>query len=200
VEGVFSGPLCAFFEKERMSAGELLCAFGDTPTWTWTSVSASFNEFAVCIRKVKERLASLAYGNHRKFESKMPKEIGQVISSFISRVRANGGTPAQAFALPSGTDRQQGFAHLFSSLDVYRLGRTGKFDMLCLMSKLNLLPIEPDSCYLKGSTGPLKGARILFGRKSVHQLNVLADRLSYHLGLSKAVIEDALCNFQKNMR
>lgn len=44
----------------------------------------------------------------------------------------------------------------WSLSSVYRLGRTGCFDLLVLIGGMRLLPISAGSCYLEGSTGPLR--------------------------------------------
>jgi len=50
--------------------------------------------------------------------------------------------------------------------DVERFGRTAKFDYLTMVGKLGLAAIEPGSTYMQGATGPLKGARLLFGGRA----------------------------------
>jgi len=78
-----------------------------------------------------------------------------------------------------------------------RFGRTGRFDFLALLLDLQLVSAEPASCYLRGSTGPLQGARKLWGKRPVSQLDYLAADLAQRLGISPIVLEDALCNWQK---
>jgi Alpha-glutamyl/putrescinyl thymine pyrophosphorylase clade 3 len=53
------------------------------------------------------------------------------------------------------------FDALYGSMDsVMGFGRLGKFDFLTMLGKLGVAPIEPDSAYLVGATGPLQGARL----------------------------------------
>ena len=85
---------------------------------------------------------------------------------------------------------------------VASFGRTAKFDYLCMVSKLGLAPIEPGSAYIKNSTGPIDGARILFGNSktaalSPSELDKWLVDLESHLDVGKVgmqVLEDALCN------
>ena len=83
-------------------------------------------------------------------------------------------------------------------------GRTARFDYLNMIAKLDLAKIEPGSTYMTGATGPLKGARLLFGAPGAKakptQLNAWLIELDASLGLEMGlqVLEDALCNWQKS--
>ena len=50
-------------------------------------------------------------------------------------------------------------------------GRMAKFDYLTMIGKLELAHIEPGSTYLEGATGPLAGARLLFGGSTTARLS-----------------------------
>ena len=67
---------------------------------------------------------------------------------------------------------------------IKRFGRTGRFDFLALLLDLHLISSEPVSCYLKGATGPRKGAIMLWGNRPIGQLDCLAMELSQRLGIS----------------
>jgi hypothetical protein len=103
-----------------------------------------------------------------------------------------------------GADRRKQFAHLYRTLNsVFTLGRTGKFDYLTMIGKMDLAPIEPGSAYMAGATGPLAGARLLFGGTSTANLpRAVLDKwlveLEADLGVGMQVMEDSLCNWQKN--
>lgn len=66
------------------------------------------------------------------------------------------------------------------------------------MGILNIQSLEPNSSYITGSTGPSEGAKRLFGEKDKKELEFLANALADELNVSYAVIEDALCNWQKH--
>ena len=52
---------------------------------------------------------------------------------------------------------------------------------------------------MQGSTGPLKGARLLFGENATSAaLDPRLVELGAELGVGMQVIEDALCNWQKS--
>jgi len=108
----------------------------------------------------------------------------------------------------AGGDPRKTFDDLYRSLKVASFGRTAKFDYLTMIGKLGLAPIEPGSTYMQGATGPLTGARLLFGgRKSAAlrpgELEAWLVELDAQLQLGThgmQVLEDALCNWQKSPR
>jgi hypothetical protein len=72
-----------------------------------------------------------------------------------------------------------------------------------MLGKLGIAPISPGSTHIKDATGPIKGARLLFGGSRDAKLSAyeLEERLA-HFGqavvLGPQVLEDALCNWQKS--
>lgn len=86
---------------------------------------------------------------------------------------------------------------------VHRFGRLGRFDYLTMLGKLGIAPIEPGSAYLwHNATGPLAGARLLFGgatsaRLGARTLDARLEELDRHLEVGMQTLEDALCNWQK---
>jgi Alpha-glutamyl/putrescinyl thymine pyrophosphorylase clade 3 len=59
--------------------------------------------------------------------------------------------------------------------------------------------ILPGLPYLKGSSGPLNGARLLFGRNEpAETLDLWVAQLGESLGVGMQELEDALCNWQKS--
>ena len=81
---------------------------------------------------------------------------------------------------------------------VKRFGRTARFDYLTMIGKLGLGNIQPGSAYLLESTGPLKGARLLFGPATRATLETLTVQLGNRLDVGMQVMEDSLCNWQKS--
>ena len=78
-----------------------------------------------------------------------------------------------------------------------QFGRTGCFDFLVLLLDLGLISAKPKSCYLRGATGPLQGAKLLWGERLPREIDEMAAELSEWLDVSPIVMEDALCNWQK---
>jgi Alpha-glutamyl/putrescinyl thymine pyrophosphorylase clade 3 len=185
--------------RETDSAARLLCAFGDKPYWTWERVATRQVALREWLQAHKVELRSLRYGNHRKYESKRPKDLYRVFESFSEWIEEHGGSPAKAFRIDREASPETRFDTLYRSLKkgVHRFGRTGAFDLLCLLHDLGVLQLRAGSCYLSGSTGPLAGARKLWGKRRPSPLSQLADRAAIALGIPFDVFEDALCTWQK---
>jgi hypothetical protein len=81
---------------------------------------------------------------------------------------------------------------------VMRFGRLARFDYLTMVGKLELAPIQPGLAYIKGSTGPLAGAKLLFGNAGATTLDEWAAQLARNLQVGMQVMEDSLCNWQKS--
>lgn len=83
---------------------------------------------------------------------------------------------------------------------VISFGRMAKFDYLTMVGKLGLAEIEPGIPYLSGATGPVAGARLLFGRNdlSAQKMDARLAELGATLRVGMQVIEDSLCNWQKS--
>jgi len=180
------------------SASDFLCAFGGEPYWTWQRVCNAPESLRTWLSSHALELQSLSYGNHRKYESKQPRDIWAVVESFLTLAQESGG-PMKLFTVDMG-DRAatQQFDVLYHRLSpLRRFGRTGRFDFLALMIDLRLMSAEPVTCYLRGATGPLKGARRLWGERRIAVLEELAAELAERLGVSPMAVEDALCNWQK---
>lgn len=183
------------------SAARLLCAFGPDPFWAWNRLTADPNALREWLLDNHVHLRELGFGNHRKYESKHPLALWAVVESFLSLVRKYGGRPSALFDCGEQSTMSPGerFEVLYERLrPVERLGRTGRFDFLSLLIDLGMIDAEPDRCYLKGATGPLTGARRVWGDRPTKELDDLAADLSRQLGLSPRILEDALCMWQKN--
>jgi Alpha-glutamyl/putrescinyl thymine pyrophosphorylase clade 3 len=192
------GRLSADNATKTQSATRMLCAFGPDPYWTWTRVISSTHSLRIWLIENREELKSLGFGNHRKYEARKPRILYRVISGFIDWVKDRGGTPSSAFRTSSHSTSEKSFDRLFHSFKcTFRFGRTGTFDLLCLLGNMAVLSVRPASCYLLGSTGPLSGARKLWGRRRPLELSQLADSTARALKISFDVFEDSLCMWQK---
>lgn len=184
--------------KKAESATKIFCAFGSRPYWTWVRVSCAPHSLRSWLSENRKNLKSLGFGNHRKYESHKPLILYRVILSFRNWVNANGGTPVSAFRTNIHRSPEENFDVAYRSLRrVYRFGRTGAFDLLCLLGNMGILRVRPGSCYLSGSTGPLRGARKLWGRRPPQELSQLADSAARALKIPFDIFEDALCVWQK---
>jgi hypothetical protein len=186
-------------------------ALGAAPYWTWSRVSADVDAFRDWLRgTLRQRNQPLGrFGNHRKYESLDPESAAgtpAVLRSYVNWIRDGGGHVAvYGRALTAaGGDPRRAFGHLYRAMNVVtRFGRLAKFDYLTLIGKLGLSPIEADSTYMAGATGPRRGAALLFeGTRSspvpASQLELAVQQLERHLGVGMQAMEDSLCNWQKS--
>jgi len=187
---------------------------GQGGIWDWSSISRDPSSFCGWLANNEATLrgsdgVTRRFSNHRKYESlKASSKNGtaHIILSYVAWV-----APPRTHVdivrelhRTVGQDPQAVFAALYESMNaVYRFGRLGKFDFLAMLGKLGIAPIAPGSTFLKNATGPLAGARLLFG--DAHNVNLspreLEERLIYFgqkTGLGPQVLEDALCNWQKS--
>jgi hypothetical protein len=180
------------------SSAKFLMAFGQQRYWTWGRISSNPDSLREWLFDHQKELRSLSYGNHRKYESQKPEILHRVFRTFLDWIAQNGGSPAVAFRLGIEEDPELKFRLLFRSVrSVFRFGRTGAFDLLCLLGGLGILAVRADSCYLRGSTGPMKGAKKLWGKSLSGELAMLADATARALRIPYDVFEDALCMWQK---
>ena len=191
-------------------AREVYGRLGDGMRWDWDNTSKDPSGFRAWLGAHQEELKRdgipRGFGNHRKYESLdaySPNGTGEVVESYVNWV----GPPGTHRALmdhacqEADDDPRRAFDGLYRSMHaVARFGRLARFDYLTMVGKLDLASIEPGSTYMPGATGPVEGARTLFGttRASVAQLDAWLVELDVELDVGLQVLEDALCNWQKS--
>ncbi len=191
-------------------------SLGGSDVWSWNRIIsdvAGFRRWLASHEKVLRGGDGIlrGFGNHHKYQSLSafsPSGTGAAIESYVNWVHPprTHATLMQEALQRVNNDPAEAFSYLYHSMDkVVSFGRTSKFDYLTMAGKLNLAAIEPGSPYLLGSTGPAKGARLLFaGRVSasvrLSELDAWVAKLGRHLNLyfGMQVLEDALCNWQKS--
>ncbi|CAB3744562.1 alpha-glutamyl/putrescinyl thymine pyrophosphorylase clade 3 protein [Paraburkholderia rhynchosiae] len=182
-------------------------AFQDKFVWTWQRFTQNPN-FSVWLGQhidaIKQQRREFPFGNHRKYESL--DQLDAVLTSYVDWIASNNshGQFIAAAKAQVGDDPKVLFDHLYKSMDaVQRFGRTAKFDFLTMVGKIGLVNIEPPSAYMVHATGPVRGARLLFSGAvdnnsiSKPKLDELSVDLDKTLGVGMQVIEDSLCNWQK---
>jgi len=153
-------------------AREVYGRLGDAGRWDWATVSADPAAFRSWLHarrgELKREGVPRGFGNHRKYESLdayTPNGTGSVVETYVNWVgppRSHQELFEQAY-LQAGGDPRKAFDGLYNSMEsVARFGRTARFDYLTMTAKLGLATIEPPSTYIQGSTGPVRGARLLF--------------------------------------
>ncbi len=182
--------------------------FGQGGVWDWDAASQkphAISEWLETIYPVDTSAGrSRRFGNHRKFETLKPgpRGTGHAVATYIRWVAKYGSHEGLICNAQKqvGQNPKDVYSYLYRDLDkVAKLGRLGKFDLLCNLCNLQIAPIFADKAYIAGSTGPLAGARLLFGiGLTVRELDRACAELAEHLNVSPQVIEDALCNWQKS--
>jgi hypothetical protein len=188
-------------------AREVYGRLGDGQLWDWKSVSADPGGFREWLNVHQNELKrqGAGFGNHRKRESLDARSVtgtGAIVESYVKWVSP----PTSHQQLVAETinrnhgDPGMSFDDLYCSMDVVvRFGRLARFDYLTMLAKLELAPIKPGSPYLKGSSGPLNGAKLLFGQTQTSAaFDSWVAELDEQLHVGMQVLEDALCNWQKS--
>lgn len=180
---------------------------GEGGRWDWPSVSDDPAEFRAWLNARQAELANgkpRGFGNHRKRESLGglgDKGTGAAVESYVRWVdppRTHMAMIANSIREANG-DPGLAFDFLYRSMErVMRFGRLARFDYLTMAGKLELAPIQPGIAYIKGSTGPLAGAKLLFGNGNATNLDEWVVQLAGRLRVGMQVMEDSLCNWQKS--
>ena len=190
-------------------AREVYGRLGDGDLWDWEATSADPEGFKEWLGANELRIRRPGvpggFGNHRKYQSLnawTDKGTGTAVASYIQWIGPPR-THAEFFGQAlqnAGNDPGEAFKRLYRSMGgVASFGRLARFDYLAMVGNLGLANIEPDATHLQGSTGPLKGARLLFGAGlATGQLETWLLELGAELGVNMQVLEDALCNWEKS--
>jgi len=193
-------------------ARDVYGALGGSP-WNWPRTSGDPNAFRRWLASNQVTLqgrdgVERHFGNHRKYQSldaATPTGTGAAFETYIDWV---GPTHSHETRVSSALEETNGdprraFDWLYRSMDsVSTFGRTARFDYLTMVGKLGLASIEPGSTYMQGATGPVSGARLLFGDNQNGTTRQELDSRLVELGnatsLGMQVLEDSLCNWQKS--
>lgn len=177
-----------------------------TGIWDYASVSADPAAFINWLSANWQNIRG-KFGNHRKYESLDPhsnRNMAKVLGSYLAWVGPGGHQAKFAQVVhTAGNDPHVIFDALYDDMSVVSFGRLAKFDYLSLLGRFGIAPISAGSAYLQGATGPARGARLLFdgaasGPSTADQLQTMLDDLDSDLNVGMAVLEDALCNWQKS--
>lgn len=175
--------------------------------WDWATVSADPAQFTAWLAGHWQQIGG-KFGNHRKYASLRPDahtSMGQAVETYVAWVLEEG-SHAQHFASivrGAGNDPHVIFDAFYHALPVKGFGRLGRFDWVSMLARYGLIYARAGSAYLKGATGPAAGARLLFtnnrnGQVADATVQGWLDQLDLVLQVGMEVLEDALCNWQKN--
>lgn len=180
---------------------------GPQGPWTWKATCESPDGLANAIKLMFQQkqlgVLTARFGNHRKYETLDPnaeRNSAAAIKSYLDWVAERG---SHKNWIKEASSTQDGFDHLYRSMNVISFGRTAKFDYLTMLAKTGLTELPPRSPYFLGATGPLRGARLLFqgdiaGAGTARQLEANAQNLGTILKIGMQEMEDSLCNWQKS--
>lgn len=138
------------------------------------------------------------FGHHRAYESL--KHLPIVFTSYIGFIGEQGGHEAVFKSNFNSVNKTDNFKALYEQIrqNIYRFGRLSTFEYLCLLGKVGLAEVAPDSCYIAEASGPKRGARLLFGILGNEKLDNHAVGLADHLNVGYQEMEAALCHWQKS--
>ena len=184
---------------------------GQGPVSTWERTRDDVEELCYWVSTnaeiIKKGPPARKFSNHRKYESlhdKGSRGTPVTFRSYVKWVQSGGSHTAivEAALTATGGDRYGAFDQLYHSMSaVASFGRLGKFDFLSMVGKLGLAPIAAGSTYLGTSSGPLKGAKLLFTAEAPQSISVMEGwlrELGEVLNATMQDLEDALCNWQKS--
>lgn len=178
--------------------------------WSWDAVGSDIRGFREWLEenaeKVKHGPPPRKFGNHRKYESLdawSEAGTGAVVASYVDWVGQGGHDARIDEATAGASTAAERFKALYTSVrTIHRFGRTAAFDYCATLERLGLVTFKPSSACLSGSTGPVKGARLLFAQPgpslSAAALEAMLIPLRAELDVGFDVLEDALCNWQKS--
>jgi alpha-glutamyl/putrescinyl thymine pyrophosphorylase-like protein len=178
-----------------------------TGRWTWERASARPDAFREWLRANRASIRG-AFGNHRKYETLDPNSNSStalVIESFNALCSPSPSGYFATLVRSTGNDPTKIFDAAYRGLTIARFGRLAKFDFLSLLGRMDLAPLRAGSAYLRGATGPLRGARLLVDGDAASDtraddLDAILQRLDGTLGVGMQVMEDSICNWQKSPR
>lgn len=170
--------------------------------WDWPSVAGDPASFDAWLASNWTAIRG-RFGNHRKYESLRPgssRSTGVVVSAYVRMIGAQGHQAFFQNVLANGPNDR--FDAMYDAVNVPSFGRLARFDYLMLLARYDIVRMQPLSAYLEGATGPSRGTNLLFtgsasGNTSPAQLQQMLDDLDGDLHVGMAVLEDALCNWQK---
>ncbi|WP_163787606.1 alpha-glutamyl/putrescinyl thymine pyrophosphorylase clade 3 protein, partial [Myxococcus vastator] len=142
-------------------------ALGSGRTWDWKTARTNPEQLLHWLSKNHKNLSG-QFGNHRKYVSLKPKVrggTGEAFKSYLQWIQKYSSHTQMlaSFKQRVGAERGDLFNAIYNEMrkSVRSFGRTGCFDYLCALGKLDAFPVEPSSPYIPGSTGPRIGAELL---------------------------------------
>lgn len=212
-EAVWLTYLFVHFGRHRVAGWryirDIYGRLGQGGRWDWQTIAADTILFRHWLHDSLDELrrpGARGFGNHRKYESLNAWETtgtGEAVSSYVDWVLDGHANHSERFAEAITLGPRAGFDRLYESMRaVARFGRIARFDYLNSLRRLELLDVRPPHTYLVGATGPLRGARLLLegvgGSMRATDAQSRLENFTALTGIEADVLEDAVCNWQKN--
>lgn len=176
-------------------------AFGEG-VLSWEQVVASPADISTVCQGHAEECHRLKFGNHRKFETPRPGHplgVDAVLRSYVEGIiQRTGGRQVALFSVPNVGAAGRSERLMRKLRFVKRFGRTALFDLLTLLGNSGVYDLTPGRVHLVGPTGPLRGAKKMFGNADNRRLEAYANEMATRLDIPIQAVEDALCNWQKH--
>jgi hypothetical protein len=173
--------------------------------WDWHAVVSDISAFRSWLLANVEKIRGpkpRGFGNHRKYESlTLTGAVAESYVDWIDPSRGHTNAFARAVGGTKGTTNNSAdqFDILYRSMDaVYRFGRLARLDYLTTAYRLGIIGTAARRPYVSEASGPLTGARLLFGALSPADAELSSIEFGSLVGIDFAVLEDALCNWQKS--
>ena len=169
--------------------------------WDWSTTSSDVPAFSAWLASNADAVKGArpnGFGNHRKRES--IGVTGAVVDSYVKWIVPHGGhgDAVEFITASAGGDPADEFELLYESMAaVFRFGRLARLDYLTTAHRLGLISAVAGRPYLPDATRPLDGARLLFGVTQPTVVEEVAIDFGRVVGVGFAVLEDAICNWQK---
>ncbi|APE28055.1 hypothetical protein [Aurantiacibacter gangjinensis] len=200
---VFGKPAGSGWKRLRDVYGRLGTARAD-----WNSMQAQPDLLETWLARHWQEVGG-DQGGHRRYESMRPdsrRPIGRAITQYANWIGCAGGHEAKFAQLvrEAGNSREAIFDEFFRALPCVGFARLGRFDWVSMLDRYGIVHATPGSAYLRGSTGPLRGASLLFtgSTKAPARLTASFEKwlleLDGRVEVGMKVWEDALCNWQKH--
>lgn len=177
--------------------------------WSWQDVTTNSKAFLTWLENNSLQIKGNAkFGNHRRYQSISAISnagTGATISSYINLIGKSHSSFFSDIIKDSPAPKIL-FNRLYKiyKREIKGFSRLGTFDFICMLGKCGILNVDPDTPYLKGSSGPLIGAQMLYnlhgkqGTAAALENYLINFEAHLQLNFGMQVLEDALCNWQKN--
>lgn len=209
-EAVWNILLYVHFGKTYRNGYGLLKAvygnLGNPQIWSMENFKNDILGFRDWLDGNQQQIKNLGgFGNHRKYQSiraNAKSTTYQTLESFLTLINNDFDVFISSIPITIKSDKYKYFDYLFKYFhDIVGFARLAIFDFLCMIGKVGILEIEPAHPYL-GNSGPLTGAKLLFGnQKNIKELNLalknLGDTCFMDYPFRMQILEDSICNWQK---